>query len=645
MDPDAPIVPPRFLPRPWLEAGLATLTPAGSIVGVNDALADWLGRPAGQLQGEFFWDLLANRHPTWRSLLNDLRAGTTPFVTCHLHVPDPDGEVGQWFNLELARSREAGFARLNSVLPPLHELEEAAWDQSLRNDGSRRALFLRLMRAESQLKTLMEQWPGVIFSQRADLSLRYASPRLEELTGARMEEWQRRPDLFLEVIHEADTEGLRRQLREAARKRDGVTNTFRVRHRKTGRVTYIMEHRQALTSLGGLLLGYECLWFDVTRQTIAERRLSTAAWKETLAVLTMGLVHDFSNVMAGIHSLSESFVAQIEPSHPFHEGLSLIQRNSLQASKLVHRIIQLHQGKTGECNYHDLNELLAELQELVRKIIPRRIEFVVLPAEEPLALFIDLVEFRQVVINLIINAVDAMPQTGRLTLRARRCLEMPGLPHRQGRAPRLPAICLAVEDTGCGIRERHLASVFDPFFTTKQVDKGSGLGLYNARLFVERFHGAITVESTEGVGTSFKLWLPEADFTETTPTLPPAEPKRRHSLLLLGQPGETLEDIAEFLRTNGFHVVTAISPANGAACLRSGEYDFSLVMVLAEPQDLELLRFIPEAQREHPRMKLFLKLVGCDEAELDTALINRVDRVLAADVPPATLLERLRQSL
>lgn len=644
MESDAHIVHPHALPKLWLEGGTATLSTAGAIMDVNDPLAEWLGRKPSELRGEFFWDLLCGRHPTWRAVLNEVRSGPMPFVSCLLHVPMPDGDGGEWFSLELARTRESIFARLSSVLPPLGELEEAALDHHLRNEGSRRSLYVRLVRAEAQLNTLMQRWPGVIFSQRPDFSLRFASPRIEELTGAPLTEWQRRPDLFWDIIHEGDVQGLRLALKQAPSERDGITSTLRVRHVKSGRVTYVLEHRQAITSPGGLLLGYECLWLDVTRQAIAERRLSTAAWKETLGILTMGLVHDFSNVMAGIHSLSESFVAQIDDAHPFHEGLSLIQRNSMQASKLVHRIIHLHQGKTGECNYHDLNELVTELKELVRKIVPRRIEFNIHPAGESLPLYIDLVEFRQVVINLIINAVDAMPQTGRLTLRASRHTELPPMEHVQGVAPRLPAICLAVEDSGCGIKERHLANIFDAFFTTKTVEKGSGLGLYNARLFVERFRGAVSVDSTEGRGTTFRIWLPEADFTETF-AAEEAKPARRHSLLVLGQPGEALENAAEFLRSNGFHVVTTISSDNAVATLRCADYEFSAAMLLAEPQDRDLLGFLPIARRERPRLKLILKLVGRDEEEIETTVIDRVDHVLPVDATPSTILEKLRQSL
>src|SRR6185369_14893478 len=102
-----------------------------------------------------------------------------------------------------------------------------------------------------------------------------------------------------------DADEFQHQLAIIKRDKHAVSSTFRIRSAQTGRVAYILEHREPVWNENGMLLGYEVVWLDVTRQTIAEKRLSSAAWKETLAILTMGLAHDFSNVMAGIHSISE----------------------------------------------------------------------------------------------------------------------------------------------------------------------------------------------------------------------------------------------------------------------------------------------------------------------------------------------------
>ena len=147
----------------------------------------------------------------------------------------------------------------------------------------------------------------------------------------------------------------------------------------------------------------------------------------------------------------------MDDRHPFHEGLSLVKKNSLQASQLVKRMVNLHLGQTGERNYHNLNEIAGDLVDLVTKILPRRIQWSpIFPAQLPA--YLDVVEFRQVVINLLLNAADAMPRGGRLTLRTSRHEVLPALENMKGMAPRLPCNCLAIEDTGCGIKQRHLAS-------------------------------------------------------------------------------------------------------------------------------------------------------------------------------------------
>ncbi len=539
----------------WLEGGKAILDASGRITEINEPLSDWLGQPAASVVGGLFWNLVVERCPNWTEALAAFRQGTATFVETKLGLPMAGSLSAQWFSLELARHAGGSFVRFNSVLPPLSDLEEATWDEYLRTELAQRELFVRLLRAESQLKSLMERWPGVIFSQRADFTFRFVDPKIEALTGVPVADWQTKPQLFWQVVHDGDVEELRQQLKQARQCGQPMSCTYRVRHAQTGRVAYVLEHRQPTVSQGGLLLGYEGVWLDVTRQTIAEKRLSSAAWKETLSVLTMGLAHDFGNVMAGIHALSESFLDQVGPEHGFNEGLTLIKKNAQQASQLVHRIINLHQGKAGECNYHNLNEVATDLADLVRKIIPRRMQFSLELAKEALPVYLDSVELRQVVINLVLNAIDAMPETGCLVIRTAACADRPSLAHFHGMPPRTPAVCLSVQDTGCGIKPGHLSSIFDPFFTTKPMNKGSGLGLYNARFFVEKQRGAISVESKEGLGTTFHLWLPQADFTEAEASAGDAGPSAaRRSLLLAGPTGDALDGTAQMLRVDGYPV-------------------------------------------------------------------------------------------
>lgn len=627
-------------PDTWLESGYANLDSSHRIIAVNSLLSNWIGIKEETLIRQSFGEVIRRKIPHWDQTWQTIEQDPAVFGKCSFSLSER--EVRQFFVLEWTRHASGSCIRIQSILPPQSDLAEHAWDQYLGNESARRNMYIRLLRAEAQLDNLINRWPGVIFSQRTDFTYHFVSPQIEKLTGIPFQEWQTQPNRFWQIVHEADQEELRQQIKRSMHHASGVTSTYRIRHAKTGQVAYLMEHRQAIRSGNGLLLGYEGVWLDVTRQTIAEKRLSTAAWKETLGVLTMGLAHDFSNIMAGIHSLSESFLTQIEAGHPFQEGLALIKKQSMQASQLVHRIIQLHHGKPGDRNYHNLNELMTDLVGLARKMIPRRIEVITEYSSEPLALYVDAFEFQQVLFNLTLNATDAMPQRGKLIFRTSHHTNYPALPYVQGALPRLPAVCLEVEDTGCGIPARGLNAIFDPFYTTKAMNKGSGLGLYNARLFVEKHHGAISVASREGVGTSFCIWLPEADFSETERTEIAGGGQRR-SLLVVGRPGEFLNNTTEFLRLNGYHVVNAGNAEQVVSALQAGDYRIVGLYLLAETSEMDWLTICGDARKNDPTLKVILQAIGCNQDELDTRVLEQADYVITNGMPQEDVVVRLRR--
>jgi len=488
----------------------------------------------------------------------------------------------------------------------------------------------------------MRRWPGVIFNQRSDMSFHYASPRLEELTGVPLSEFLQRSDVFWNAIHEGDLAGVQSHIRRALRSEGGLSAHFRIRHARTGRVAYILEHRQALRTDGGLLLGFEGNWMDVSRQTIAERRLSSTARRDTIATLTMGMAHDFGNILAGIHALAETLEPAEIADDPLHESLGLIKRNALQASALVRRVLSLHQGRLGECGYHDLNQQVSDLLELVRKTLPRRIRFESGLTPKALPVYVDSVELRQVFLNLIMNASDAMPHNGHLWCTTHRITEPESPAHLQGTFPRLPAICVAVRDNGVGIPERHLGTIFDPFFTTKPVNRGSGLGLYNARLFVEKHHGAISVESVEGQGTTFRIWLPEADFSEQE-RVHEDEERRRRTLLVVGPAGRSLDTTVDTLRRAGLFVVTENREDQALGALESMDYEFNGVLVQVAADAPERIgRLLREVRQRRPPVRSILQIIGRNEDEIPVDWLKDAHLTLPSDLQETEIQSRLK---
>lgn len=495
---------------------------------------------------------------------------------------------------------------------------------------------------EATYQVILDHWPGVVFRQRPDLSFEFVSARAAELTGIPAPDWLAAGPVLPRILHELDVDEFARQLQRVAQSPDGSECALRFRHAVTGRVAYVTEFRRALRGPDGQLAGYAGFWTDATRQTLSERRLATAAWKETLGLLTLGLSHDFNNVLAGTLALTESFLYQTPPDHPFREGLQLIKQNTEQAALLVRRIAQLHRGKVGNPGYQNLNEIVTDSVDLLRKVIPRRIELIPAPAPGPLALYVDAVELQQVLINLALNAADAMPERGTLHLETSLHPALPPLGHHVGTPPRTPAVCLAVRDTGTGIKARHLPFLFDAFFTTKPMNKGSGLGLYNARIFAEKHAGAIEVESVEGEGTTFRLWLPQADFTEAEKDMESFN-RRRRSLLLAGRPGPLLDRTAEFLRLHNFHVATGGLDAE--ELLRSSDYRFDGLLILAEPQEPATLRLAAFVRQQKLPVKVIIQTVGCNQDELETQFLVKADLIISADTPQDAIVEKLLGAL
>jgi len=617
-------------------AGTAVLDRDGIVTAIDDAFRDWFGLP--RATGLPFWSLLQERCPAWAHDIQRISRDTAPIATIELRAPAEQPAVR--YTLETARTPNGErFVRLAASLSP---------DADPELPQSRAGAAARLTHSDAQIELLRDHWPGVIFSQDPDFAFRSVSGRIEELTGRTCAEWCADSAKIWDVIHESDLVDFRHHVDDAAATGQACAATFRVRNLRTGKVSHVREHRRPIIGPTGLLSGYVGVWLDVTRQTMAERMLSSAAWKETLAVLTMGLAHDFSNVMAGIHSLSESFANQVKPGHPFYEGLVLIQNSSMQASHLIHRIVNLHLGKPGQRNYHDLNQLMRDMFDLVRKVIPRRIEIDSECHSEALPVYVDAVEFRQVIINLALNAADAMPERGSLHLRTTRFRELPAglVPH--GATPRLPAACVIVEDSGCGIQPAHLGQIFDPFFTTKGGGKGSGLGLYNARLFAEKHNGAICVESQVGVGSRFFVCLPESDFseTETSVRAPDAKPAAvRKSLVLYGPASDMVGGTAETLRLEGFHVAVGQSLEQVADLLASPVSRYHGLLAMTDNMGPVLAAHVAGWRRTHPDLKLILWPIGRDAADLESGLLNVADLVITRDLSPAAALEKLHSTL
>ncbi len=628
------------LPRQeiWLEAGQAVLDEHANVIEINEALAAWLGEAPASLNGAPLPLLLASRCGEWESAWTALESREETFAEAEWTLLGKKGAEPQWFKAALTRHPGGKVFRLDSSLPPIQRLTEHGGEHCFQDNPAARATFFKLLRASEQLQQLLARWPGVVFTQRPDGRIYSASPRIEELTGVPVSVWERDPGALWRVIHEADAAPFRHHFQAASKTPQGLTCDVRIRNARTGRVYYIHEHRRAVFTNTGLLLGYEGFWQDVTQQTMVEKRLQAAAWKETLSALTMGLAHDFRNVLTGVISMSEVILAQVKTAHPFSESLKLIRSNCWEATHSLQRLLQLYHGQSGEAQYADVNELVRELREHCGQLLSRKIEIEMDLVPWQLPAYLDTFEFRQAFFNLAINARDAMPHGGKLLIRTSRHTRVPDLGFSRGQPPRGPALCVSVRDAGTGIAPEVLPRIFDPFFTTKGVEQGTGLGLHNVMRFVEKHRGAISVETAPGAGAAFHLWLPEANFDEDAPALE----RTPVSVLLFGPAGATRASIAKLMERQGFQVIKVAKLKDAWRELKTASPPFDAVLMQT---DAKCPAFFADIRKERLPVKTILQVVACHQDEVETSFLASADLVLSLETDVTRIPAQIRALL
>lgn len=346
--------------------------------------------------------------------------------------------------------------------------------------------------------------------------------------------------------------------------------------------------------IGGAVLVFQ----DVTRQRAAaaerervERKLLETQRLESLGVLAGGVAHDFNNLLAFILGYAELALAEAPEGSELSRYLTTILTGGRRAADLVRQLLAYAGQGRRQTEVVDLNRLLAEMHELIQTMIGRGTSISVLPAQEPPLVEADSVQLHQVVLNLLTNAAEALEgSSGSITIRTGSGIltadDLQTCVFGDDQPPGAYAY-VQVSDTGIGMDSATLARIFDPFFTTKFT--GRGLGLAAVQGILRSHHGALHVESSPGVGSTFTVFLPvctDAPLASTTPASPPAPtkaqpaaPPARGTLLVIDDEEGVREMIARMLERLGYRAVVATSGQVALALLEAGIPDLRGVIL------------------------------------------------------------------
>lgn len=384
------------------------------------------------------------------------------------------------------------------------EMKEAA------NRAALRRVETSLRESEEKYRRLFEEDLSAVFISSPDGSILVCNPSFSHLFGFASTEEAASHDLKSLFPNRSAWDQFIDALRQ---KRTLQWCELELRRRNGTRVDAIANVIGRFDAQGKLieLKGY---LFDNTERKALERQLFQARKMESLGRLASGIAHDFNNVLTGILGYTDLSLLKIDETHPLHTYLTHIRQLVWRASKMIRQLLTFGRRQVLEPTPLNLNEVLADLLPLLEKVLSEEIEMSFHPDPHLKNVYADLSQIEQVILNLCVNARDAMPAGGRLVLQTENIFltesdtrETPFM--RPG-----DYVLLTVSDTGVGMDEKTIERIFDPFFSTKEPDQGTGLGLSIVHGIVGQHGGWVTVESETGKGSTFKIFLPAVEKSE-----------------------------------------------------------------------------------------------------------------------------------
>ncbi len=372
-------------------------------------------------------------------------------------------------------------------------------------------------------------------------------------------------------------------------------------------------------SVGDLhcLWGYWGMIRDVSEEKSLERQLIKAQRMEAIGVLAGGIAHDFNNILSGVLGFVELCLDEVPKGSQVHERLTMCMEALKRGSGLTRQLLDFARAREDQMRLLDLNLLVKELSKILRETLPKMIEVEVSLDPQLKFIMADPSQIHQALLNLCINARDAMPQGGRLLLKTENVTlekENPELGLAPGRY-----VVLTVSDTGCGMDQETVKHIFEPFFTTKK-ERGTGLGLAITYSIVKGHGGAIEVESQEGMGTTFRIYLPSMEVREEEEaTVPHTLMKGKGKILVVDDEPMVRDSVAAMLAKLGFEPVKASSGEEALEIYRREGREIVAVLLDLYMPGIGGVKALEELMKMEPKPKVIISS-GYKDKDLEEAL-------------------------
>jgi PAS domain S-box-containing protein len=387
---------------------------------------------------------------------------------------------------------------------------------------------------------------------------------------------------------------------------------------------------------------------DITENKLLENRLLRSQRLESIGTLASGLAHDLNNVLAPI-MMAVQYIKDHSDDPGMRACFQTLETCSRRGADIIRQVLMFARGVEGQRILINPLHLILEMERIAKGTFPRSIEVTISTPKTPCILLGDATQVQQVIMNLCVNARDAMPKGGTLTIGLKKVLLDPAAVLIHPRAKLGEYVVISVSDTGTGIPPEHLEKIFDPFFTTKPLGQGTGLGLATVMGIAENHGGFVHLETQIGAGTTFNVYFPvaagETDFIFKTPGIAATSQGNGELILVVDDEPAVRKLACAVLNRQGYHTITACEGRDGMMVFEEKLAEIRLVITDVMMPLLEGPGMLREMRKIRPDIKCIVITGLGEENRIADAKAAGANVILQKPFPADLLLSNVKQLL
>ena len=625
-----------------LAEGVVFMDASGRLEAANRSAERILGLTAQQIAGRTTFD------PRWRATHEDgspfpgdthpialsLRTGEA-YSSVIMGVHKPGGEL-TWISINSQALRRRGTRKPYAAVASFFDITQ------------RKKAEDALRATQARLRDVLASSTAVVYATELTaqgFASSWVGENVTRLLGFEVSE-ALHPKWWVSHLHPADRSRVLAEIPTLLTKGE-LTLEYRFQA-KNGTYRWIHDEARLMRDAAGLPLEVFGAWLDITERKQLEDQVFQAQKMEAVGRLAGGVAHDFNNLLTAILGSADFALETLNPGSPERGDVEEIRKAAIRAADLTHQLLAFSRQQVIAPTVLNPNSVVGGIEKLLRRLIGEDVELRTVLAPDVAAVKADATQLEQVILNLAVNARDAMPNGGQLTIETQN-VDLDEA-YVQGHLSALPGryVLFAVSDTGMGMDAATQERIFEPFFTTKESGKGTGLGLATVYGIVKQSGGAIWVYSEAGHGTTFKVYLPQVTEPLAPAVLIPVEAVslRGSETVLLVEDDEMVRALVlKVLKGNGYAVLVAVSggDAERVAAAYEGRIDLLLTdVVLPGINGGQVAQLLTAAR---PTIKVLYLSGYTDDAIVHHGVLEPGVAFLQKPFTPAVLGRKVREVL